>query len=104
MKRYRDNVPARVQMLMSQQVMHIALDLLDNALEWETRVRAAVLSLRDNPGYARDEQASERLGKKVWRLVFERTYLIHFTVDKTNAIVNVIGFRHGARMPGPGEP
>ncbi len=84
--------------------MHIAADSVDNALAWEGRLRDAIYGLGHMPGYAKDEDASDRLGIEVARLVFERNYLIHFTADRAAGVVHVINFRHGARLPRRGEP
>jgi plasmid stabilization system protein ParE len=56
------------------------------------------------PGFAVDEDASERLGEPVRKCVFEGTYLIHFRQDEESGVVEIINFRHGARLPRRGEP
>src|SRR5437879_3841448 len=86
------------------QAIHIAENSVSNALAWEARVHRAIDDLGDMAGYAIDEDASDRLGYTVRKLVFERTYLIHFTIDKAAGVVRVVGFRHGARLPGKDEP
>jgi plasmid stabilization system protein ParE len=90
--------------LIAAQVLHIAADSVDNALAWESRLDTAIFNLSDTHGHAVDEGASKRLGVEVRKFVFERTYLVHYTLDKPACIVRVIGFRHGARLPNPHEP
>jgi plasmid stabilization system protein ParE len=97
-------IPDAVQDQITAQVMHIAADSIDNALAWEHRVDPAILGLAEFAGYAVDADASERLGQPLRRLVFEGTYLIHFRVDTKERIVEIVNFRHGARLPSPDEP
>ncbi len=54
--------------------------------------------------YAIDEDASARLSQPIRKIVFEKTYLIHFMVDDAAAIIRIVNFRHGARLPRPDEP
>lgn len=86
------------------QVLFIAEDSIDNALKWERRLHKAIEEMRDAPGHAVDEGASDQLGVVVRKLVFERTYLIHYTVDRSVGQIRLIIFRHGARLPRRGEP
>ena len=88
----------------ARQVRYIALDSIDNALAWEDRVTATLRGLEDFHGHAVDQDASEQLGYTVRKLVFERTYLIHYRVDERAEQIRVVGFRHGARLPRDGEP
>jgi plasmid stabilization system protein ParE len=87
-----------------EQVLYIARDSIDNALAWEDRVRAAMNALGDFSGHAIDEDASARVGEIVQKVVFERTYLIHYQVNVVAGIVEVMNFRHGSRLPRAGEP
>lgn len=86
------------------QMSYIANRSVQHALAWEARLQRAILALADTHGYAIDESATERLGYPVRKMVFERTYLIHFTIDDESATVRVVNFRHGARLPKRGEP
>ncbi len=88
----------------ADQVLHIAQHSVDNAFAWESRLKSAIQNLAEFHGYAIDEDASGRLGVQVHRLVFEGTYLVHFTVDDAAGVVRVVNFRHGARLPTHGEP
>jgi plasmid stabilization system protein ParE len=83
------------------QVRFIAQDSIDNALAWEDRIMAALAALADFHGHALDTDAGSRLGYPVRKLVFERTYLIHYHVDEAADLVRVVRFRHGARFPPP---
>lgn len=104
MNQWSVTVAPSVWDLITAQVLYIANDSVDNALAWETRLDTAIFKLAEMHGHAVDEDASQRLGVEVNKLVFERTYLVHYTLDKPARVVHVIGFRHGARRPNPHEP
>lgn len=102
MKQRKVVIPPSVQDQITEQVLYIAEDSIDNALAWEDRLRAAILSLATNADYAVDEDASERIGVEIRRLVFERNYLVHYRVYGDE--VSVLNFRHTARLPRRSEP
>ena len=102
MKRLDVIVSTEVRRQISDMVFYIARDSIDNALAWESRLLATLDALGDAHGYAVDESASERVGFTVRKVVFEKTYLIHYRV--TAAAVEIVNVRHGARLPGKGEP
>lgn len=104
MKQRQVVVPAVVQSQINEQVLYIARDSIENALAWESRLDEAIRGLADTAGYAIDENASDRLGVQVHKLVFEGTYLVHYTLDEPAGFIRVINFRHGARLPRRGEP
>ena len=104
MRRLTVSIPPTVQDQITVQVLHIAQDSIDNALAWEERLRGPMEKLGEVPGYAVDEDASDRLGYEVRKLTFEGTYLIHFTVDDAAGVVRVVNFRPGARLPRGTEP
>jgi len=54
-------------------------------------------------GHAVDEDASGRAGEMIRKIVFEKTYLIHYRVIDAAAAVEIVNFRHGARLPKRGE-
>ena len=93
-----------VQYQIDQQVLYIAQDSIDNALAWENRVREAIEDIGKISGHAIDQQASSRFGYTVRKVVFERTYIIHYWIDESAGAVRVINFRHGTRLPRSGEP
>jgi plasmid stabilization system protein ParE len=80
------------------QVLYIAADSTSNALAWETRLRATLECLSDFHGHVIDEEVSRRLGYTTHKLVFERTYVLHYHVDLDAGFVYVVNFRHGARL------
>lgn len=104
MKRLAVVLAPSVQDQITAQMLHIAADSVDNALAWEDCLSLAIDQLGDVPGHAVDEDASERLGYEVRKLVFEGTYVIHFRVDESMGVIRVLNFRHGARLPSQGEP
>ncbi len=104
MKRYRVIYAPVVSHQIEAQVLFIARGSIDSALAWEDRLRQAIDGLAEFNGYAFDEDASDRLGQAVRKLVFESNYLIHYTVDEDATVVKVINMRHVARLPLEGEP
>jgi plasmid stabilization system protein ParE len=103
-KKLRVNTPSEVRQQIREQVLYIARDSVDNALAWEDRPAAAIDGLADFHGHAIDEEASKRLAYSVRKLVFERTYLVHYRVDDAASEVRVVRVRHGARLPKADEP
>ena len=99
------NIVTTAQVQIADAVDWIAQRSPANADAWEDRLRAAIARIGDLPdSYSVDVRASDRLGQVVRKVTFERTYLIFYRHDPTRSLVEVIGFRHGARLPGPHEP
>jgi plasmid stabilization system protein ParE len=103
-KNYDLTIAPVVSHQIREQVFYIAQHSIDYALAWEDRLATAIQGLSDMPGYAVDEEASQRLGYEVRKYVFEGTYLVHFRVDEEASLIRVINFRHGSRLPRLGEP
>lgn len=105
MKKYRVIISPDVEEQIRAQVLYIARDSIDNALAWEDRLRAQILRLGSLPtGFAIDEGTSARLGEEIHKMVFEKTYLVFYRVNTARRQVELLNFRHGARLPRPGEP
>lgn len=104
MKRLRVNLTPTVSNLIRDQTLHIAADSIDNALAWEDRLLTAIRSLGMFHGHAVDEDATDRLGTKIQKYVFEKTYLVHYHVNTVAGTVEIIGFRHGAIRQRQDEP
>jgi plasmid stabilization system protein ParE len=51
-----------------------------------------------------DQAASSRIGEQVRKMVFEQTYLVFYRIREANRTIDIINFRHGARLPGANEP
>ncbi len=68
------------------------------------RTALDLLGDENGHGHAVDEDASDRIGQPLRKMVFERTYLIHYRINPGRATVEVVGFRHRARLPRRGEP
>jgi plasmid stabilization system protein ParE len=98
-KRLKVNVPLDVQQQILEQMFYISQHSIDNALAWENRVRAAIEAIGEVPGHPVDEEASRRAGETIRKVVFERTYLIHYWIDDSANAVEIVNFRHGARVP-----
>jgi plasmid stabilization system protein ParE len=103
-KRWKVVIPPVVQEQIRAQVLYIARDSIENALNWEDRLLKAIEKIGEMPGHARDEEATIRLGFAVQKDVFEGTYLIHYRTDDQTRTVDLLNFRHGARLPRAGEP
>jgi plasmid stabilization system protein ParE len=104
MKRMKVSIPPEVQKQILEQVLYIATDSIKNALAWEDRVRATINSIGELPPHAVDEDASRRVGETIRKVVFEKTYLIHYRINDATDTVEIVNFRHGARLPGRREP
>jgi plasmid stabilization system protein ParE len=103
-KRLRVSTPSEVRQQIREHVLYIARDSIDNALAWEERLESAINGLADSHGHAIDEETTARLGYVVHKVTFEGTYLIHYRVDTAAGEDRIVRFRHGARLPGTGEP
>ena len=99
MNRFKVRIPNHVQDEITRQMLYIAQDSVDSAMRWEDRIRAAIMGLAEFHGHAVDDEASRRSGIVVHKLVFEKTYLVYYHVDNRANAVDVVGFRHGARLP-----
>lgn len=83
----------------------IAVDSMTHAIAWESRLMKSIREIGTMAGsHAMDEDASERIGSRVHKVVFEGTYLIHYVFDREAKAVYIINFRHGARLPRKNEP
>ena len=70
----------------------------ENAARWFNRLLVAVRSLQLMPERnGVDHGQTAAYGAEVRRLVFERTYLLFYTIDHTQRQVTVVRFSHGAR-------
>ncbi len=104
MKPFEVQVSQKALDQITEAFLFIADDSPENAFKWEARIIKLIQDLSFLPGYALDEAATERLGYPVHKYVFERNYLIHFRIEHSRRIVQVINFRHVARLPARGEP
>jgi plasmid stabilization system protein ParE len=104
MNRLTVSVSEAVKQQITEQVFFIAQDSIDHALLWEARLRAAINGLGEFYGHAVDEVASQRVGQIIHKMVFEKTYLVHYQVNVAAGVVEVVNFRHGSRLPQRGEP
>lgn len=104
MKRLPVIIPPKVRDQIREQMLYIARDSIDRALAWKDRVQAAILAIGTMPGHAIDEDAADRIGETLRKLVSEGTYLIHYRVDEAAATVQIVNIRHGARLPRADEP
>jgi plasmid stabilization system protein ParE len=104
-KTFRVIIPPIVQEQIRSQVLYIARDSIDNALAWEDRLRTEIMRIGSVPtGYPVDEAATGRLGEEVRKMVFEKTYLVFYRVHTERRAIELLNFRHGARLPRRGEP
>jgi hypothetical protein len=105
MKKYRVRIAPIVQEQIRDQILYIADESFGNALDWGRRLDHAIEVLGTLPRrHMVDEPASKKLGVTVRKMVFERTYLIHYVIEEAGAVVRIINFRHGKRMSRRNEP
>jgi len=104
-KKYRVIVPPIVQNQIRTQASFIAQDSIANALAWEKRLRTAIEDLAMLPTRnAVDKLASRRIGQDVRKMVFDRIYLVFYRIRESNRAIDILNFRHGARLPQADEP
>ena len=97
-------MPLEVKRQITQIVLFIADDPIDNAFAWEGRITAALDALADVHGHAGDEASSERTGVRLRKATFEKTHLIRYRLDDATMTVFVVNVRDGRREPRRGEP
>ena len=98
------NIPSDVQDQIREQVLFIAQHSPRNAVRWESRLRAAILSIGDLPAHTSDPAATGHQDRDTCKYVFEKTYLIYYEVDAAKNTATLVNFRHGARRRRPHEP
>jgi plasmid stabilization system protein ParE len=104
-KKYLVRIPPVVQDQIRSQVLYIARNSIKNALVWEDRLRAAINNVATLPTRnAVDSAASHRVGQPVRKMVFEKTDLVFYRIREANREVDILNFRHGARLPQSDEP
>lgn len=74
----------------------------ENALRWLERVYDAIETLDQSPHRCALAPENAHRPYEIRRLLIGR-YLALFTIDEAKRVVHVIGFRHGQRLPRPGE-
>jgi hypothetical protein len=104
MSRLKVHVSDEVKLQITEQVLSIAEDSIANAFAWEERLLESLNRLGTFHSHAVNHDATFRLGETVRKMAFEKTYLIHYKVNKSAGMVEIISFRHGARLPKRGKP
>lgn len=82
------------------QVRYIAIEshAPENASRWLVRLLDAIDTLEEMPHRnGLDERQTQIHGADVYRMVFERTYLVFYTIDQECSRVNIVSFRNGAQ-------
>lgn len=101
MTRYTVELTDEAWAAIETQVRYIAVDRQapENAARWSNRLLKAIDELETLPRRhpVNDAQTAEH-GVEIRRMVFEKTYLIFYTLDEDTRRVVVVSFRHGARM------
>jgi plasmid stabilization system protein ParE len=85
------------------QVRYIAIEKQapESASRWLARLLEEIDTLEQMPQrYGLDEYQTRTHGTDVHRMVFERTYLVFYTIDQERSRVDVISFTHGAQESG----
>lgn len=103
-KHYTVIITATAKTAIHEQVRYIAVEQQapQNAAKWLDRVWTCIDGLEFMPLRHGKAEGYDRLPYVVRRAILD-DYLILFTVDEINATVYVVGLRHGARLPRPGE-
>lgn len=104
MNQYQVLVSPRTRQQIRDYAMHIAQQSgsLTIAEQWTDRIFTGIERLEYFPRrFVRAEEHQHR-DYDIYRQVIGN-YLVLYTIDETAAAVRVIGFRHGARLPRPGE-
>jgi len=96
-KRYQVRIAPTALAHIEGQTRYIARDSAANAMQWNSRLLAAINQIGENPSHAVDESASKATKQEVRRTNFERTYLIYYVVNDDTQIVEILDVRHGAR-------
>ena len=102
MTEYRVEFADEAWQAIEAQVRYIAVakQAPENASRWVNRLMAAIDALEQIPRrFIVDPDQTRMHGIEVHRMVFERTYLVFYTVDDKRRRVNVVSFRHGAQEP-----
>jgi plasmid stabilization system protein ParE len=102
-KQYAVLLTPTVENQILDEALFISNDSVQRAVAWDARVRTTLRRhLGDAPfAYALDERATTRLGREVHRYVFEKTFMVRYTIDDSSDTVTIFDFRHGARQPEP---
>ena len=104
MTRYSVELTDAALASITDQARYIAVEAQapENARRWLERVWDAVDSLERWPRRAVKAEENAYVGYEV-RQFLVGSHLLLFTVDDDHRKVRIIGFRHGHRLPRPGE-
>lgn len=72
------------------------------AEDWMARVYEAVSTLESMPDRFEVATESGKLGFEIRRLLIGK-YIANYMIDYDDAVVWIVGFRHGSRLPRPGD-
>ena len=100
MKRYTVHFTEEAWEAIRAQTRYIAIEkhAPENASRWLARLLKAIDALELMPNrHAPDEDLTRSHGTNVHRMVFERMYLVFYTIDQERGRVNIVSFRNGAQ-------
>ena len=83
------------------QVRYIAIEgqAPERASRWLARLLNVIDTLEQLPKrHLVDKRQTQIHGTDVHRIVFERTFLVFYTIDEKHRHVNIVSFRHGAQQ------
>jgi plasmid stabilization system protein ParE len=101
MKRFAVEITDEAWIEIEAQVRFIAVNRQApmNAARWSNRLLKAIEDLQWMPRlHTLDEHLTGEHGTNIYRMVFEKSYLVFYTVNEVEGRVTVLSFRHGARQ------
>jgi len=101
MKRFIVEIADEAWTEIERQIQFIAVDRQSpvNAARWSNRLLTAIDDLELMPRmHTLDEHQTSEHGTRIYRMVFEKHYLVFYTVDEVKKRVTIVSFRHGARQ------
>ncbi len=100
MKRFTVEIADEAWKEIERQIRFIAVDRQAprNAARWTNRLLKAIDDLELMPRrHTLDEHQTREHGTSIYRMVFETSYLVFYSVDEVKERVTIVSFRHGAR-------
>ena len=100
MKQFTVEIADEAWVEIEGQIRFIAVDRKSpmNAARWSNRLLKAIDGLGLMPRlHTLDEYLTQEHGTNIYRIVFERRYLIYYTLNEVESRVMIVSFRHGAR-------
>ena len=101
MNRFTVEIAEEAWIEIANQIGYIAQDRQSpmNAARWSNRLLKAVDDLELMPRlHTLDAHETQEHGINVYRMTFEKNYLVFYTVNELEKRVTIVSFRHGAQQ------